>query len=91
MPPKVPELGAEVSDAEIKEALAAVDLRIAELHQTRAEWVALLSESPGDDSGDRSVSNAGVELAQTGKREHWEPIRTMQRCSFMAHQWKQFR
>jgi len=78
--PKVPEAGAEVSDAQIKEALAAVDLRIAELHQTRAEWVARLSESPsedsGNDSGDRNVPSSGVQLAQTDERESNALVKT---------------
>ena len=45
MPPKDPAAGAEFSDDEIAEALASVDLRIAELRQTRAEWLERLAKN----------------------------------------------
>lgn len=69
MPPKAPEMGAEVTDAQITEALVAVDLCIAELQQTRAEWVARLPIADNSSSSQSTSAQSGVSAQSAQNHE----------------------
>ena len=73
MPPKVPELGAGASQADIEAAIGALDEQITQLHQTRAGWVARLSKIDAQSrprSEPRSTPVKAVFLGPEGTYTH---------------------
>ena len=78
MPPKAPKVGAELTKAEIEEAIASVDSHIAELRQTRAQWVARLSNKSvtSEASGSSNIADTTRELSAPLKVVFLGPLGT---------------